>query len=231
MDAGFWDPVRAALPAGHAVLTPEFPGLGAAEPVDGPTVEGFAEEVAGRIAALPGGRAAVCGLSLGGYVALALAAAHPERVGALVLADTRAEPDTDEAQAGRHAAAALVRERGSAPFLDDFIPRLVPPEDDASRDAARAIADRQSPEAVARALEALAARGDRRPDLARVACPTLVIVGDRDALTPPSFARTLAEGIAGARLRILPGAGHLTALERPEEFAAILDGFLRDLPA
>ncbi len=226
LDASLWAAVAPLLAADREIVTPEFPGLGAAPAVDAASVDGFADGVAARIAAMRGGRAAVCGLSLGGYAALALAARHPGRVAALVLADTRAEPDTAEAAEGRHRAAALVRDAGLAAFLDDFVPRLVAPGDDAARDAARAIADAQDPEAIARALEALAGRADRRPDLARIAAPTLVLVGSEDALTPPHFSETLAEGIPGAELVVIPGAGHLTALERPEEFAAAVNDFL-----
>jgi pimeloyl-ACP methyl ester carboxylesterase len=173
-----------------------------------------------------GGRAAVCGLSLGGYAALALVARHPERVAALVLADTRAEPDTAEAAAGRHRAAALVRGSGPATFLDEFIPPLVAPGDEAALAAARAIADAQDPEAIAGALEALAGRADRRHDLAAIAAPTLVIVGSEDTLTPLPFAETLAEGIPDAELVVIEGAGHLSAMERPEEFAGAVRDFL-----
>ncbi len=190
-------------------------------------MDGFADDVADRIAReAPGGRAAVCGLSLGGYTALALVARHPERVAALVLADTRAEPDTPEAAAARHRSAAEVRAGGAAAFLDDFCPRLVAPGDAASLAAARAIADRQEAEGVAGALGALAGRADRRPDLAAIAAPTLVIVGSEDTLTPPDRAEALEAGIPGAELVVLRGAGHLSALERPGAFAEAVTGFL-----
>lgn len=92
LDAGFWNAVRPALSADRPVVACEFPGLGSAPMAEEPSVDGFADSVAATIAAeCPQGRAVVCGLSLGGYVALALAARHPERVAALVLADTRAE--------------------------------------------------------------------------------------------------------------------------------------------
>ncbi len=226
LDASCWAPVAPLLAAEREVVTLEFPGLGAAPAVASPSVDGFADLVADRIAGMRGGRAAVCGLSLGGYAALSLAARHPARVAALVLADTRAEADTAEAAQGRLRSAALVRERGTAPFFDDFVPRLVAPGDDAAREAARAIADRQDPEAVARALEALAGRADRRPDLPGMAVPALVIVGAEDALTPLPFSEALVAGLPDAELVVIPGAGHLSALERPEEFAAAVGPFL-----
>jgi pimeloyl-ACP methyl ester carboxylesterase len=227
LDSRFWGPVRPALAAARPVLCPDFPGIGDATADGPPTVDGFADALAGRIAReVPGGRAAVGGLSLGGYAALALVARHPERVAALVLADTRAEPDTPEAAAGRHRAAAAVRAGDAAAFLDDFVPRLVAPGDEAARAAARAIADAQDPGGVAGALEALAERADRRPDLAGIAVPTLVVVGSEDALTPPDRSEALVAAIPDAELLVIPGAGHLSALERPEAFAAAVNGFL-----
>ena len=227
LDARFWEPVAAALAARRTVIAPDFPGLGQGPLEQSPSVDGFADAVAGRIAAdAPAGRAVVCGLSLGGYTALALAARHPERVAALILADTRAEPDTPEARQGRHAGARSVREQGPRPFLDDFVPRLVAPGDAASLATARAIADGQRPEGIARALEALAGRGDRRPDLPAMDVPALVIVGSEDALTPVSFSEVLVAGLPDAELVVIPGAGHLTALEAPAAFAAAVGDFL-----
>lgn len=232
MDAGFWSAVSPALAANRTVIACEFPGLGAAPMTERPSVDGFADAVAATIATeAPGGRAAVCGLSLGGYAALALAARHPERVAALVLADTRAEDDAPAARAGRHESAAQVRSRGSAAFLDEFVPRLVAPDDPESLRAARAMADAQEPEAVARALEALAGRADRRPDLPAMGMPALVIVGAEDRVTPLACAETLIAGLQDAEVVVIPGAGHLTALERPDAFVAAVRDFLaRRLP-
>jgi pimeloyl-ACP methyl ester carboxylesterase len=227
MDAGFWNAVRPALAADRPVIACEFPGFGEAPMVERPSIDGAADLVAETIALrTPTGRAAVCGLSLGGYVALALAARHPERVAALVLADTRAEADTPEAQAGRHAAAAQVRTEGVGPFLDQFVPRLVAPGDEASLRAARAIADAQPHEAIARALEALASRTDRVAGLSGLTMPAQVIVGSDDTLTPLTFAQTLDRGLPDSELEVIPGSGHLTALERPGLFSEAVRGFL-----
>jgi pimeloyl-ACP methyl ester carboxylesterase len=229
LDAGLWSAVVPALAADRRVVTLEFPGLGSAPAEEHPTVDGFADAVAAAIADLPGGAAAVCGLSLGGYAALALAARHPERVAALVLANTRAEPDTPEAAEGRHASAALVRSGGIGEFLDGFVARMVAPGDDAALRATRAIADAQDPAAVARALEALAGRADRRPDLPAMAMPALVIAGSEDVLTPPAMSEAMVAALPDARLVLIEGSGHLTALERPVEFAAAVRDFLAEV--
>ncbi|MCC6832006.1 MAG: alpha/beta fold hydrolase [Thermoleophilia bacterium] len=228
VDAGFWDPVRALLRPGRPVLAPEAPGFGAAPAEPGWTVTGYADAVAARIADwAPGGRAAVCGLSLGGYVALAIAARHPERLSALVLADTRAEPDDDAALAARADGIARIEMEGTVGYLRDFLPRAVSPAAaPEARAALAALAGRQPAGALCDALRALAGRVDRRPDLPAVACPALVIVGEDDAATPPAAARVIADGIPDARLEIIPAAGHMTALERPERFAALLEEHL-----
>jgi 3-oxoadipate enol-lactonase len=227
LDATFWSAIAPLLAADREIVTSEFPGFGAAPSVDAPSVDGWADAVAGEIAAMRDGRAAVCGLSLGGYAAQSLAARHPGRLATLVLANTRAEGDTPEAAEGRRRSAAEVRAGGLSAFLDDLMSRMVAHGNEAVREAARAIADRQDPEAVAGALEALAGRADRRPDLPGMTVPALVIVGAEDALTPLPFAETLVAGLPAAELAVMEGAGHLSALERPEEFAAAVGAFLR----
>jgi 3-oxoadipate enol-lactonase len=167
-------------------------------------------------------RATIGGLSLGGYVALAFAARHAHRLEALVLADTKAAPDTPEARAGREAAMILVREQSVAVFVEQQLPKLLSagasPE---VRTRTRELG-RQNQEAVLAALPALRDRPDRRPELKAIACPTLIVVGELDVLTPPAEAESMRAAIPGARLRRLPAAGHLSALEDPRAFAAAL---------
>ncbi len=228
LDASFWDRLRERLSPGRPVLALDAPGFGAAAPEAEWTISGYADAVAARIAAwAPGGRAAVCGLSMGGYTALALAARHPGALAGLALADTRAEPDDDAALEARADGIARIEAEGTGAYLAAFLPRVVAPQAaDEVRDALAGIAARQPASALTAALRALAGRVDRRPDLGAVTCPALVVVGEHDVLTPPSAARVLAEGIPGATLAILPGAGHMSALERPDAFAALLEGWL-----
>lgn len=224
VDSGFWEPVRALLPAGRRVVAPDFPGFGMAPAAAAWQIDQAAERIAARIAAEPGGRAVVCGLSMGGYAALALAAGRPAVLAGLILADTRAEADDRAALDGRREGARTVRERGLPAFLDALLPRLV--ADPAALAAVRPLAERQSPDAVVAALAALGSRPDRRDRLAAVVAPTLVIVGERDGPTPEAAARVLADGIPGAELAVIAGAGHLSAIERPREFAALISGAL-----
>lgn len=218
-DADFWTPVAATLAAQAGVHAPEFPGFGTAPAVDAPSIDGHADAVAERIAATaPGGRAVVCGVSMGGYIALSLAARHPERVAGLVLSGTHARPDDDAARAARHANAARARGGAVSAVVGELLPRLLP--EGAERhvvDHVAAVAARQSGPAVAGALEAMAARADRRPDLAGIRVPTRVLWGEEERTVPREAAAELAEGLGGT-LHVVPGAGHLIPVERPAVF-------------
>jgi pimeloyl-ACP methyl ester carboxylesterase len=191
------------------VRAPEFPGLGHAPPEKAPTIDGVADRVATAIRAMPGRRAVVCGLSMGGYVALSLAVRHPDTVVALVLASTRAEADDDASRAARNAGIARIRGGDLEGYLDELVPRLLAADAPAELLArVREIAAGQSPEAVAAALGALRDRRDRW--------------GAADRITPRPAAQALAAGIPAARLEVIGGAGHLLALEQPEAVAAAL---------
>ena len=223
MDASFWGPMWRELAADVTLLTPEFPGFGAEPLGAAPSVDGFADVVAAAIRAEEAGPATIVGLSLGGYVALALAARHPDVVASLVLANTRAEADDEAGRRGREAAIDTVRIDGLGAFLGALLPRLLGPAASAeARERADAIAAGQDPQAVCLALEALRDRPDRRADLPRIAAPTIVVTGGDDTVTPLEAARTLADGIPGATLAVIDGAGHLSALELPAAFAAIV---------
>lgn len=227
MDASFWGPMWRALDRDVRLLTPEFPGFGAAPPVDAPSIAGFAAHVAELIARQDAGPATVVGLSLGGYVALALAEEDPATVAALVLANTRAAADTDDARAGRDAAVDVVKFDGLDAFLETLLPRLLGPAAGGEAwERARAIAGRQDPEAVVGALEALRDRPDRSGVLGDLDVPVVVVTGCDDAVTPPEEARAFAAAIAGAAYVEIPAAGHLSALEQPEAFAEVVAGVL-----
>jgi 3-oxoadipate enol-lactonase len=224
-DGTFWNRLRRELGGGGPVWTPEAPGFGSAPALDDWSIADAADGVAELIArGAPGGCADVMGLSMGGYVALALAVRHPTRCRTLILADTRGDGDDAAARQGRADGIAAIRDGHVDAYLDGLLPRLVTADaTDEIRDELSRCARRQRPSALIGALTALAGRPDRRPDLAGIGVPTLVIVGRDDAVTPPPLARELAEAIPGARLAEVPGAGHLSALERPREVARLVD--------
>ncbi|MFE9745439.1 alpha/beta fold hydrolase [Saccharothrix saharensis] len=170
-------------------------------------------------------RAVLGGCSMGGYVAMAVLRRDPSRVAGLVLADTRAGADTDEARANRLAMAARVEAEGLGWVPDTVVGGLLGP------DAGEAVTGRvrelildQDPAEVVWAQRAMAARPDSADVLAGVDVPALVLVGEHDALTPPALARELVATLRHGEYVELPGVGHLTPMEAPDAFAAaVLD--------
>jgi len=228
LDRRMWRAVTPALSSEVRVIAVDLPGFGESPlPHGGWTVDDAADAVVARLDALGVVSPAVVGLSMGGYVALAMAARHPGRVGALALCDTRAAPDGEQARAGRDDGRAALARGERAAFLGPLLDRLVAPDcPDEVRATLQELADAQPTEALRAALLALRDRPDRTALLPSLEVPALVLVGAADAITPPAEARALATAIRGAALVELPGAGHLTAVEQPAAFAAAMREFL-----
>jgi pimeloyl-ACP methyl ester carboxylesterase len=173
---------------------------------------------------------ALAGLSMGGYISFEILRQAPERVARLALLDTSAAPDSAEQSAARRAQMALVAQGRFAEVLEALFPRLVHHsrrEDRALRDVFDVMAQEVGPEGYLRQQTANIARPDSRPLLGKIRCPTLVLVGDGDEVTPPQRAAEMAHGIAGAHLVTVPECGHLSALERPQEVTRALLEWLR----
>jgi pimeloyl-ACP methyl ester carboxylesterase len=171
------------------------------------------------------------GLSMGGYVALSLVARYPARVRGLMLMDTRAGADPAEAAQKREETAQEVLSTGNVKaVVDAMIPRLFARktiEERAERVAyLREVMVKNTPRGIAGALRGMAARPDRREDLARIKVPTLVMVGEEDAITPPNEALSLADAIEGARLEVVVNAGHMAPYENPAVANAVILRFL-----
>lgn len=159
------------------------------------------------------------GLSMGGYIAFEVMRQAPERVAALALLDTSARPDAPEQTQAREEQIALAHERGMSLVATTMFPRLVHPgrvRDDELDAVVREMAKDTGPEAFERQQRAIMTRPDSRPSLAAIACPTIMIVGDQDQITPPSVAEEIAGGIGGAKLVVIPDSGHLSTLEQPD---------------
>jgi 3-oxoadipate enol-lactonase len=206
---------------GRQLILPDLRGFGES-PLRPFAIADLADDVASLLDALGLPRAGIGGLSMGGYVALAFARRHPHRTEALFLADTKAGPDTPEARQGRADAIELVKGQGVATYLEKQLARLVAPAAPESVRSLLRTLGNQRPEAVIAGLEALRDRPDRRPELPAIGCPTLIIVGSEDSLTPPAEAQAMAKAIPGARLEEIAGAGHICNLEAPEAFSAAL---------
>ena len=175
--------------------------------------------IAGRLLEEVPGRFALAGLSMGGYVALEVLRQAPERVERLALLDTSARPDTPEARADRERMIALAEAGRFEDIISRLWPRLVHPRhqsDRALRDVVSAMMKDVGPEAYIRQQRAIMGRPDSRPLLPGIEIPTLVLVGEEDAITPSDIAREMAEMIEWASLMVIPEAGHLSSLEQPD---------------
>ncbi|WP_055588126.1 alpha/beta fold hydrolase [Streptacidiphilus griseoplanus] len=229
--ARMWQRQLAELPGPDGtrarVLAPDLRGFGGAPQGDeAPSLDLLADDVARLLDRAGVERAVVGGLSMGGYVAMAFARRHGDRLSGLLLADTKATPDTGQARDNRERIARAVLARDSVQLLlDEQLPHpqlsaVTARERPEVVRQVRELMAQASPAAVAWAQRAMAARGDSLEVLAQVAVPALVVVGEEDAITPLADARAMTEVLADAELHTIPGAGHLTALEDPAAFNA-----------
>jgi pimeloyl-ACP methyl ester carboxylesterase len=234
-DHAMWKPqLTPVAEAGFRVIALDLPEFGESTPGSEVfTIERGADVVADLLEALGIETCIVAGLSMGGYIALALARRHPKRIRGLVLADTKAAPDDASAKANRDRLIADVKGGGAAAAVEALFPKLfceaTCKHNPAAIEEARAIVLRQRPAAIIAGLYALRDRPDAAPSLSTITVPTLVLVGEHDAVTPPLTAARIAGSIPGAELVHIPSAGHLSNLENPEAFNAALLAFLKKL--
>lgn len=225
-DGAMWDGVIAALPADVGLVIPELRGHGASTlgwmP---PSVDLWASDVQAILERERVERPAIAGLSMGGYTAMAWAAAQPGRARAFAWLDTTAAPDDAAARLRRALGLATLKAEGWFAFAANLIPFLLvehrPDAADHRRKLLAAFA-RAGEVGLAAALIALANRADRRPLLPAVTVPVAVVVGERDALTPPARAADMVDALPRAELTVVPGAGHMSALEEPGAVAAAM---------
>lgn len=219
------------------VLAPDLPGFGASG-LAGRSVsmEQFADYLAKLLDELGvDGRVVLCGLSMGGYIAWQFWARHPQRLRALVLCDTRAAADTPEMAAVRQQTAEQVLRDGAAVLAEGMIAKLLAPatlrkHPDIVERVRRMILG-AGREAAAAALRGMAARPDMTGRLRQIDYPTLVLVGEHDAISPPEEMRRIAQAIPAAQFVTIPGAGHLAPLENPQAVNEAIDRFLSQVEA
>lgn len=185
--------------------------------------------IAERILSQAPPRFALAGLSMGGYIAFAMLRLAPERIAKLALLDTSARPDGPEQKAGREKFIAMAEAGKLADVVETLTPKFLHRSrhnDEALKRVVREMAAETGPQAFVRQQKAMMSRADSRPLLASIRCPTLMLVGDGDELTPPEQAREIAGGISGAKLVLVPQCGHLSTLEQPEAVNAALSEWL-----
>jgi pimeloyl-ACP methyl ester carboxylesterase len=231
LHSGMWEAQLASLAARFRVIAPDWRGLGASRPAPQiSTMELLAGDVVHLLRALAIRRAGFAGLSMGGYVALELYRRAPDLFRGLALCDTKAAPDTEEAKATREQFAQDALAKGSSWVAREFAPKLLRPEPDpAALARVRALIESNAPDGVAAAQRGMARRIDSVPTLRRITCPTLVVVGEQDRLTPPGDAQRIAQSVRGARMVTIPGAGHLPNVENPGAFDGALSQFFAAL--
>jgi pimeloyl-ACP methyl ester carboxylesterase len=234
LDSRMWIPQLEAL-SGYQVLVPDLRGFGSAreQALDVVHMDLLADDVARLLDERGLERAVVCGLSMGGDVALAFARRHPDRLGGLVLCATRAGTDSEEEAAARLAMAERVLSEGVDFVAEAMVPLLLGETTRKKRpglvEQVKGIILDQEPRGIAGAQRGLAARADPAPALAGLTVPTLVIVGEEDLIAGPDEARALATGTRDARLVQVAGAGHLVNMEQPEPVNEALLDFVAPL--
>lgn len=228
-DRTLWAPQLAAPIDGVRTFAPDLPGFGESSRVGEASVERWADWLAALLDHLQLERVMLGGLSMGGYLCFAFWRRHPQRVRALILADTRAGADDLDAKAKRSEMQALVRAQGAGSIAERMLPGMVGRTTRDSRPDVVAALDammrRQSMPAIVDALTLLRERPDSTPTLATISVPTLVLCGEEDALTPVKESEAMASAIPGSRLAIVPRAGHASNLEEPATFTRLLSGF------
>jgi pimeloyl-ACP methyl ester carboxylesterase len=236
LSAAMWLEQRNGLSDLARVVTPDLRGFGGSPLAYGetPSLDAMADDVVGLLDRLGLDQVVLGGLSMGGYVAMAVLRRAPERVSALVLADTKATADPEAARDNRERiAAAVLEEQSPRVLLEDVLPSLV--GDTTMRERplvhgrVRALVESAPPAAVAWAQRAMAARPDSLDTLRSAAVPALVVVGDEDALAPPADAQVMVDALPSGRLVRIPRSGHLTAVETPDEFTVAVRDFLTSL--
>jgi 3-oxoadipate enol-lactonase len=232
LDHSMWNAQIDRLSRDYRVLAPDLRGFGRSGVTPGTvSMATMADDLAKMLDALQITESVVlCGLSMGGYVAFQFWRKYSDRLRALLLCDTRAVADTPEAAAGRLATAERAVKEGSAVVGEAMLPKLFAEatfkNNPAVIEQTRHVMAASPPEGVAAALRGMASRPSVQADLPRIALPTLVIVGEHDAISSPEEMRAIAAGIPGAEFQIIAGAGHMSPCEAPAEFNAALEDFL-----
>jgi 3-oxoadipate enol-lactonase len=235
LDNSMWDGQLTRIGKSRRAIAVDLRGFGRSEVVPGTaTMAQMADDIDALLTALDIAEPVVlCGLSMGGYVAFQFWKRHRSRVRALVLCDTRAIADTPEAAAGRLKTADDVIAHGMGPLAEAMLPKLFAPATFQARpeiiEAARKTILAQKPEGVAAALRGMAERPDTRHCLPEVSQPTLVVVGEHDAISTVDEMRGLAGAILPAEFVVIPNSGHMTPLENAPAFDTALEKFLASL--
>jgi 3-oxoadipate enol-lactonase len=230
----FWLPVAQALETRYRLVLPDLRGHGDSGVGEGPaTMDKHAADIARVMDAADVGRAPLIGVSIGGYALFEFWRRHRGRVAGLGLCNTKAPADSAEARGGRLQAADDVLERGTEPFFESMVQRVLGKTTREMRpdlaDGALRMMRKMAPEGVAQVQRGMAMRPDSMDTLKTINVPTLVITGDEDVFTGVNEAELMRQHISGSQLRVIPKAGHYSPWEQPDEVVKLLRQFLEGL--
>ena len=234
LNRSMWAAQEQALTSKFRVVTIDLRGHGESDaPLWHYSLDQAADDVRALLDQLSIHQAIFIGLSMGGYILFAFYRKYAECVKGLILADTRAQPDTEEGREGRFQMAQIAYQKGASAIADIMIPKLLSPATIHAKpeivSQVRTMIESTHISGIAGSLMAMAERPDSIPLLRQISCPTQIIVGQLDQATPPSDAKLMAEQIPNARLAVIPDAAHLASLEQPERFTQIIAAFAADL--
>jgi pimeloyl-ACP methyl ester carboxylesterase len=225
-----WAAQLSGLPTQARCIAPDLRGFGGSTVVAPFTIDQYADDLAAFLAVLGVEQAVVCGVSMGGYVALSMLRRHSFLLRALVLTSTRAAADSPDAREKRARLITFVRDHGVEALAERQLKAMVGETTFTSRpevrEALRLLMAGAPSAGVIGALEAMSGRADSTDLLPDIAIPTLVVSGSEDTFTRPEELRALADAIPNARLETIQGAGHLCCYERPAAFNHVVSEFL-----
>ena len=229
-----WNPQIEVLKNSFRIIAYDIRGHGKSNVGDGQyTLELFVDDLVALLDHLRLEKVVLCGLSMGGYIALRAIERNPERIRALVLCDTTSNADSNEAKLRRAASIKIVKCAGVAPYAQEFLKAVLTPQNIQNRmDLARSVLgmiESNSPVGICGTLLALAGRTETTTFLPKIHVPTLILVGEYDKITPPELSERMHTLIPNSKLQIVRNAAHLSNLEKPEEFTGHLLSFLKEL--
>lgn len=233
LDHSMWNHQRTEFKASHRVIIPDLRGFGTSKATtQAASLVDHADDVAQILDRLHVTQPVIlCGLSMGGYIAFRFLEKYADRVSKLILCDTKSAADSSEAAQGRLTTAEKVLKDGSKVVADAMVPKLFDPDLNIrlkpAMEEVRRVILVSPPKTVAAALRALAARPDSTPLLAKIAVPTLAIVGEHDAITSADEMKKMASAIPKSEFVVIPHAGHMSPLEQPAAVNAAMRTFLQ----
>ncbi len=232
-DRSLWAAQLSGLRTQARCIAPDLRGFGVSSVAPPYSIDQYADDLAALLATLGVERAVVCGLSMGGYIALSMLRRHRSLLRGLILASTRATADTPEAREKRTRLIALAEEQGVEALAARQLKAMVGATTLSSRpdvlEALRFMMAEAPSEGVIGGLRAMADRRDSTDLLSGIDCPTLVVSGAEDTFTLPDEMRALADAIPGSRLEMIQGGGHVCPYEKPAAFNHVVAEFLASL--